>query len=175
MQQAGRAFERGCGGLPQLAATSGRGKCEQSPQSSTLADEFLRAESRNVAILSYVADTSGLRDIDYGEILFEAKQSDVRVVRAFRPASEPLLLGSESAFSRRQTCFFVLQTAALLLSLTLPCTGYPRDGSNPRPPWAPRLARWMVCPGYGRGEIGLTLRKSPNIPSQLRRQMPQRW
>ena len=48
-------FERGCGGLPQLVATSGGGKCEQSPQSSTLADEFLRAKSRNVAIFSYVA------------------------------------------------------------------------------------------------------------------------
>ena len=33
----------------------GGGKCEQSPQSSTFADEFLRAESRNVAIFSYVA------------------------------------------------------------------------------------------------------------------------
>jgi hypothetical protein len=66
-----------------------------------------------VAILSYVADTSGLRDFGYGEILFEAKQSDVRVVRAFRPASEPLLLGSESAFSRRQTCFFVFADRGL--------------------------------------------------------------
>jgi hypothetical protein len=94
-------------------ASSGGGKCEQSPQSSTLADEFLRAESRNVAILSYVADTSGLRDVGYGEILFEAKQSDVQVVRAFRPASEPLLLGSESAFSRRQTCFFVFADRGL--------------------------------------------------------------
>src|ERR1039458_2840389 len=112
-------FERGCGGLPQLVATSGGGKCEQSPQSSTLADEFLRAESRNVAILSYVADTSGLTDVGYGEIFFEARAipqlvyPPVRVVRAFRPASEPLLLSSESAFSRRQTCFFFFADRAL--------------------------------------------------------------
>jgi hypothetical protein len=66
-----------------------------------------------VAIFSYVADTSGVRDVGYGEMLFEAKQSDVRVVRAFRPASEPLLLGSESAFSRRQTCFFVFADGGL--------------------------------------------------------------
>ena len=49
------AFEKG---LWRFAAVGGKwreGRCEQSPQSSTFADEFLRAESRNVAIFSYVA------------------------------------------------------------------------------------------------------------------------
>ena len=49
------------------------------------------------------------------------------------------------------------------------------NASSPHPPWAPGLARWMLSSGYGWDEISSILRKSPNIPPQPRRRMPQRW